>query len=62
MPVPGGGGGGGTVDSSDRNDRMGAKIKTQKQSLHQNLTHKKSHAKFLSHKNNLFAELCSWDM
>ena len=48
--------------SSERDDRMGAKIKTQqnpqgfkqnppKKSLDQNLTLKKSHAKFPSHKN-----------
>ena len=58
--VPGEGGGG-TVDSSDRDDRMEAKIKTHKKSLDQNLTPQKSHAKFLSHK-NLFAELHGWDM
>ena len=39
----------------------GKKIKTHKKSLDQNLTPKKSHAEFLSHK-NLFAELYSWDM
>ena len=38
---------------------MEAKIKTHKKSLDQNLTPKKSHAKFLSHK-NLFVELHSW--
>ena len=37
--------------SSDRDDRMGAKIKTPKNSLDQNLASKKSHAKFPSHKN-----------
>ena len=64
--LPGGGGEGGTLDfkwSSGRDDRMGAKIKTQKnpwdsnktakKSLHQNLTPQKSHAKFLNHKNFL---------
>jgi len=40
---------------------MGEKIKTHKKSLNQNLTPKKSHAEFLSHK-NLFAELHDWDM
>ena len=54
-----GGGGGGTVDSSDRDGRMEAKIKTHKKSLDQNLTPQKSHAEFLSHK-NLFAELHGW--
>ena len=52
--------------SSDRDDRMGAKTKTPKnslglqtkpkKSLDQNLTSRKSHAKFPSHK-NLFTEL-----
>ena len=37
--------------SSDRDDQMEAKIKTKKKSLDQNLTPKKSHAEFLSHKN-----------
>ena len=46
------GSGGGRVlqISSDRDDRMGAKIKTQN-SLDQNLTPKQSHAEFSSHKN-----------
>ena len=35
----------------DRYDQMGAKIKTPKKSLALNLTAKKSHAKFLGHKN-----------
>ena len=60
---PGGGGGGGSLLRilSDRNDRMGAKIKpkkiprasnkTEKKSLCQNLTPKKSNAEFASHKN-----------
>ena len=48
--------------SSDRDDQsIGGKIKTHKKSLDQNLSPKKSHAEFLSHK-NLFAELYSWDM
>ena len=62
MPVLAGGGGGGTVDLSDRDDQsIGGKIKTYKKSLDQNLSPKKSHAEFLSHK-NLFAELHGWDM
>ena len=61
MPVLAGGGGG-TVDLSDRDDQsIGGKIKTHKKSLDQNLSPKKSHAEFLSHK-NLFAELHGWDM
>ena len=38
--------------SSDRDDRIGAKIKTQKKSLDQNLFPKKSHAEFLCHNKN----------
>ena len=49
------------MDSSDRDDAMGEKIKTHKKSLDQNLTPQISHSKFLSHK-NLFAELHGWDM
>ena len=49
------------MDSSDRDDGMGEKIKTHKKSLDQNLTPQISHSEFLSHK-NLFAELHGWDM
>ena len=62
---PRGGGGGGVLwISSDGNDRMGAKIKTQKKLLDQELTPKKSHAEFPSLRKfgcTLFAEQRSWD-
>ena len=48
----GGGGGGGLLRiSSDRDDRMGAKIWTPKKSLGPATKPKKSNAEFLSHKN-----------
>ena len=58
------GGGGVLWISSDGNDRMGAKIKTQKKLLDQELTPKKSHAEFPSLRKfgcTLFAEQRSWD-
>ena len=49
---PQGSGGGGSLQiSSDRDDQMGAKVKTPKKSLDENLTPKKSLANFPSHKN-----------
>ena len=49
---PQGSGGGGSLQiSSDRDDQMGAKVKTPKKSLDENLTPKKSLANFASHKN-----------
>ena len=58
------GGGGVLWISSDGNDRMGAKIKTPKKLLDQELTPKKSHAEFPSLKKfgcTLFAEQRGWD-
>lgn len=57
-------GGGVLWISSDGNDPMGAKIKTQKKLLDQELTPKKSHAEFPSLRKfgcTLFAEQRSWD-
>ena len=61
---PSGGGGGVLWISIDGNDRMGAKIKTPKKLLDQELTPKKSHAEFPSLRKfgcTLFAEQRGWD-
>ena len=58
------GGGGVLWISIDGNDRMGAKIKTPKKLLDQELTPKKSHAEFPSLRKfgcTLFAEQRGWD-
>ena len=47
--------------SSDRDDWMGGENQNLKKSLDQNVTLKKSHAEFLSHK-SLLLELRGWDM